>query len=131
VKRPGFTLLEATVAMVVLGTVAIGALAAFAAEARAAARANALAPAAALARERLSRLELLDAHALRTLPESLSRGSEALGTQSYEWSATAHAVAGESDLYDLAVEVRYEDGRYALRTRSFRPAVTGVQGGIR
>mgnify|MGYP001205221527 CR=1 FL=1 len=64
-KRAGFTLLEAVVALAIVGTVAIGALEAYGAEARAATRARASAPAAAIARERLSRPELLDAHALR------------------------------------------------------------------
>lgn len=120
-KRAGFTLLEAVVALAIVGTVAIGALEAYAAEARAATRERESAPAAAMARERLSRLELLDAHALRTLPESLSRGQLAAGPLLYDWTASARPVTGEPDLYDLGVEVRWVDGAIALRGRSYRP----------
>ena len=119
-KRAGFTLLEAVVALAIVGTVAIGALEAYAAEARAATRARESAPAAAIARERLSRLELLDAHALRTLPESLSRG-RLTDPIPYEWSALAREVRGEPDLYEFSVDVRWADGAVALRGRSYRP----------
>lgn len=119
-RRTGFTLLEAVVALAIVGTVAIGALEAYAAEARAATRERESAPAAALARERMARLELLDAHALRTLPESLSRGRLATPLP-YEWTAGARAVDGEPDLYELSVDVRWPDGAVALRGRSYRP----------
>lgn len=130
-KRAGFTLLEAVVALTIVGTVAIGALEAYAVEARAAVRARQSAPAAALARERLSRLERLDAHLLRTLPESLSRGLFSAGPTSYEWAAAVRAVAGEPDLYELAVDVRWPDGALALRGRSYRPPLVMPLGGAR
>jgi prepilin-type N-terminal cleavage/methylation domain-containing protein len=120
-RRSGFTLLEAVVALAIVGTVAIGALEAYAAEARAATLARGSAPAAALASERMARLELLDVHALRTLPESLSRGRLSAGSIPYEWTAGARAVNGEPDLYELSVDVRWPDGAVALRGRSYRP----------
>jgi len=121
VKRAGFTLLEAMVALAIVGTVAIGALEAYATEARAATRERESAPAAALARERMARLELLDTHTLRTLPESLSRGRLTVGPIPYEWTALARAVYREPDLYELSVDVRWPDGAVALRGRSYRP----------
>ena len=129
-RRAGFTLLEAVVSLAIVGTVSIGALEAYAVEARAAARARESAPAAALARERLARLERLDAHLLLTLPESLSRGAFSAGPISYEWAAAVRAVAGEPDLYELVVDVRWPDGAVALLGRSYRPPLVMPLGGV-
>ncbi|MBI3567535.1 MAG: prepilin-type N-terminal cleavage/methylation domain-containing protein [Gemmatimonadetes bacterium] len=120
-KRVGFTLLEAVVAMAIVGTVSIGALGALAAESRAAARARDTAPAAALARERVARLELVSRHTLAFLPDSLSHGEAAAGTQLYKWVATAKPVSQEHDLFDVAVEVQWAGGAFTLRTRTWRP----------
>ena len=120
--RRGFTLLEATVALAIVGTVSIGALEAFAAESRAARRARDAAPAVAVASERLAQLSLLDATALQRIPDSLSRGSEPAGAREYRWTATAQRVAGEPDLFQLQVAVRWESGEYTLVSRAYRPA---------
>ncbi len=126
-RRAGFTLLEAVVALAIIGLVSVGALSAYAAEARAAQRARETAPAAVIARERLSRLSLLDAHGLRAVPDSLRRGALTAGGASYDWTANAHPVPGEMDLYDLAVDVQWATGSYALRTRTYRPAAGGAR----
>jgi len=73
--RAGFTLLEATVAMTIVGIVGAGALAAFGADLRAADRARQMLPAVALAQDRMAILDLADAHTLRVLPDSMARGS--------------------------------------------------------
>ncbi len=121
-NRAGVTLLEATVALVIVGTVSIGALSAFAAESRAAARERSAAPAVALARERVAALELLDQHALHVLPDSMSHGEATDGAARYAWTATTTPSAAEHDLYEIAVDVRWTDGAFALRTRTYRPA---------
>lgn len=120
-RRAGFTLLEAAVSLVIVGMVAIGALHASAAESRAAVRARAAAPAAALAAERLSRLQLAPPQALRALPDSLRRGALVAPAGRYDWLASASRVDGESDLYTLRVEVSWRGGSYALATRAYRP----------
>ncbi len=122
-RRAGFTLLEAVVALAIVGIVGIGALEAYAAEARAATKARESAPAVAIARERLARLQLLDAHTLRTLPESLARGRWEASSVPYEWAARARPVSGEPDLYEVGVEVHWPNGAYTLRGRSYRPPV--------
>lgn len=121
-RRTGFTLLEATVALAIVGIVAIGALEAFAVEARTARRARDAAPAVAVAGERLARLELLDGTTLRALPDSLARGTVAAGPRTYRWEAGARRVANEPGLFELRVDVRWESGAYALASRSYRPA---------
>lgn len=126
-RRTGFTLLEATVALALVGVVAIGALEAFAAESRAAFRSRQLAPAVALASERLARLELLDAARLRALPESLRTGSVRDGVQEYAWRADVAPVPNEPDLYALTVDVRWAAGAYRVGARVFRAASVGGQ----
>jgi len=119
-RRAGFTLLEATVALLIVGIVAIGALEAFAVEADAARRARQAAPAAAMAAERLAQLQLLDARGLQSLPDSLRTGRLIDGNRVYEWTASAMPVRDERDLYTVRVDVRWEAGEYALATRVFR-----------
>lgn len=121
-NRRGFTLLEATVALAIVGTVSIGALEAFAAESRAARRARDAAPAEAVASERLAQLSLLDARSLQALPDSLSRGATPAGAREYRWTAAARPVVGEPDLFQLQVAVRWDSGEYTLATRAYRPA---------
>ncbi|MBM4063461.1 MAG: prepilin-type N-terminal cleavage/methylation domain-containing protein, partial [Planctomycetes bacterium] len=113
-RRSGFTLLEAAVSLAIVGVVAIGALDAYAAEARAALRARQTAPAAALAAERLARLQLLDARQLRALPDSVRSGAMTTGPWRYDWRAEVARVADEPDLYTLEVVVEWEGGSYAL-----------------
>jgi type II secretory pathway pseudopilin PulG len=125
-KRAGFTLLEAAVSLAIIGTVSIGALEAFAAESRAALRARLAAPAVALASERLARLELLDAAALRALPDSLRRGQTGDGARSYEWRAEVQSVPDEPNLYALRVDVAWDAGTYALAARAYRPAAADL-----
>ncbi len=121
-RRTGFTLLEATVSLAIVGTVALGALEAFGAEARAALRARQAAPAVAMASEQVARLQLLDAHTLLSLPDSLRHGRAEGDAQPYEWSASVGRVTDELDLYDLRVEVRWPAGVYELTARAYRPA---------
>jgi prepilin-type N-terminal cleavage/methylation domain-containing protein len=119
--RPGFTLLEAAVAMAIIGVVSIGALGAFAADLRAASRAQLLLPAAVLARERMSVLELPDAQTIRMLPDSLARGTFAAPFDAYSWRASSKEVRGEPALIELKVGVEWNGGSFGITERRFRP----------
>lgn len=125
-RRPGFTLLEAAIALLVLGLAAVGAFAGLGAARRAETGAAQVGPAVALAEERLAALVLAAPRELRALPDSLRRGRFAAPYGEYAWSAEARPVTGERSLYDLAVTVTWPaGGRLAVRTRRFRPAVAG------
>ncbi len=117
----GFTLLEVVVALAIIGIAGVAALEAFGAEARAADRAQQALPAAVLAQERMGRLALLATPELARLPDSLARGTFPVPFDAYSWRATSGAVLGERDLYEVAVEVAWNGGAYALRTRWYRP----------
>jgi prepilin-type N-terminal cleavage/methylation domain-containing protein len=125
-RRAGFTLLEAAIALLVLGLAAAGTFAALGAGRRAETGAAQVGPAVALAEEPLAALVLASARELRALPDSLRRGRFASPYDAYAWTAEARPVAGETDLYDLAVTVTWPaGGRLALRTRRFRAAPVG------
>lgn len=126
-ERGGFTLLEAMVAVAIIGFVAVGALGAFGADLRAATKANDLLPAAALAEERLARLELADVRQLGMLPDSLTHGEFDDPFAGYAWSASAEVVKGEPALYELSATVTWKEGSYTLRRRRFRPMPLGIR----
>lgn len=120
-RRRGFTLLEATVALTIVGLVALGALQAFSLEAAVAQRTRATAPAVALASERVARLQLLDARTLRWLPDSSQHGRVVDHERWYAWSASVAPVPDQRDLYTVEVAVRWDTGHYLLATRVYRP----------
>jgi prepilin-type N-terminal cleavage/methylation domain-containing protein len=122
----GFTLLEAAVAMTIVAIVGVAALGAFGADLRAADRARQTVPAAALAQERLAILDLVDAHTLRMLPDSLTRGTFSKPFDTYTWTATAKEVRGETALVEVVVRVQWSEGAYVVTERRYRPtAVLG------
>lgn len=119
--REGFTLLEAVVALVIVGLTATAVLTAVGAELRGAARAQRGLEAAALAEYRLGTLQLREPAALYPLADSLARGRFAPPFEEYRWSATVRPVRGELALFDLAIRVEWEGGTYPLHTRLYRP----------
>jgi len=121
--KHGFTLLEAAVAMTIVAIVGASALAAFGADLRAASRAQQTLPAAALAIDRLVALDLVDAHTLRILPDSIARGTFARPFDNYSWRATVKEVLGEPAFVEITVRVEWAEGAYALTERRFRPTI--------
>ena len=120
-RRRGFTVLEATVALAIIGLTAVGVLSAFGADLRGAERARDVLAASSLAQSQLARLELSSARELAALPDSLARGTFVAPLNRYRWTATSAVVLGEPDLYDIGVAVEWADGRMVIRSRRFRP----------
>jgi type II secretion system protein I len=125
--RPGFSLLEAVVALAILGLAAVAALTAVAAELRAAGSARDAMEAVALAGIRLERLRLLPAEDLRPLADSLARGRFDPPFDRYHWSADVRRARDESDLLEVTVLVEWDSGSHGLTTRLFRPRAQGVR----
>jgi prepilin-type N-terminal cleavage/methylation domain-containing protein len=122
--RSGFTLLEASVALALIGAVAVAALAAFAAELRTTEAARRALPAAFLARQRLSALELAAVSTAiggSAIPDSVAHGQFAAPFEAYAWSATVVATHENPALYDATVDVTWDGGDFALRTRLYQP----------
>lgn len=118
--RQGFALLEAVVALLVIGLATAGALELFSAHLRAAARQPALATAAALAQDRLAVVRLLPSEGMRRLADSLARGQFAAPFADYRWRAATVRQRGEN-LYELRVDVYWRDGSYTLVTSASVP----------
>jgi len=114
-------LLEAVVALAVVGVASVAALGAFGAELHTAARAQRALEASALAEYQWARLQLLAPQELRPLPDSLASGRFAPPFDTYRWKSTARALPNEEGLIDLTVRIEWEDGAYALQGRLYRP----------
>jgi type II secretory pathway pseudopilin PulG len=120
-RNAGFTLLEAVVALTVVGLVGIAALGTVGAEFRTADAVQRHLVAAALAEERLAAVRLLDDRDLAGLPDSLARGTFAAPFAEYAWEAGTRVAPEDRALVDATVRVSWPRGAYALETRLYRP----------
>lgn len=118
--RRGFMLLEALVALVIVGLTATAAAELYGAQMRAARREPRLVTATALGQDRLAAVRLLEPEQLRRLPDSLARGRFAAPFADYRWTAAA-TRSRVDDLYELRVEITWLDGQIALSTLAYAP----------
>jgi prepilin-type N-terminal cleavage/methylation domain-containing protein len=118
--RRGFTLLEAAVAIAIVGLAAVAALDAVGASLRATEKARWALQADALARERLEVVALLDDAGLESLPDSLADGTFGKGFSDFRWQTESKPVAGQPGLYDIRVVVMSTQGTHWVRTRLYR-----------
>lgn len=117
----GFTLLEALVAVMIVGLAAVAALETVGAELRTAARAKDALTATALAEHRIETLRILSQNNLASVTDSLARGTFPPPFERYRWTAAVREVNGEPGLYDARVEVSWSGGTFPLSTRLYRP----------
>ena len=118
--RAGFSLLEAVVALAIVGVTAVAALASVGAELRAAGDARTMLEAEALAVHQLSTIEMLTAEQLQRIPDSLARGQFDAPFERYRWTASSEPVLGEEGLTEVRVDIVWEGGSLPLRTLLFR-----------
>ena len=118
--RPGFSLLEAVVALAIVGVTAVGALGAVAAEARAADDARTVLEAEALAVQQLALIETLTGEELQRLPDSLARGTFEGPFARYGFTATTTPILGEEGLTRVNVEVEWDAGSFPIQTMLYR-----------
>ena len=123
--RPGFSLLEAVVALAIVGVTAVAALGAVAAETRAADDARTLLEAEALAVQQLALVETLTGEDLQRLPDSLARGRFEAPFARYRFVSRSTPVLGEEGLTRVTVEVEWDGGSFPIETMLYRrPATT-------
>ena len=127
--RTGFTLLEAVVALAIVGVTAVGALGSVAADLRAAEDARTALEAEALAVQHMAFIEMLTGEDLQRLPDSLARGTFAEPFDRYRWTASTTPVLGEEGLTAVSVEVEWSAGSFPLRTLLYRRPTTLETGG--
>ena len=122
--RLGFMLLEAAVALLVIGLVAGAAAELYGAEMRAATREAHLLTATALAQDRLAAVRLLEPEQLARVPDSLTRGRFEAPFAEYRWHASS-VRARESDLYEVRVEITWSGGAFHVASRLYAPPASG------
>ena len=134
--RRGFVLLEAVVALAILGVASIVLLQVRAQQIRVATQARELLTAQALAEDRLAAIRLLNHVLLEDPPDSLLRGAFPPPFEEYSWAAEVELIQDEYDLFGVEVVVEGPAERFPLRTLVHRPrsmlvsSGTDVAGGV-
>ena len=119
--RYGFVLLEAVVALAILGVASIVLLQVRSQQIRVAVQARELLTAQALAEDRISALRLLDYELLSDPPDSLLEGYFPAPFESFGWTAGVELIDDEYDLFGVEVLVLGPVERFPLRTLLHRP----------
>lgn len=119
--RGGFVLLEAMIALAIIGLFAIALLQATGTQIRAARQARTLLVARSLAEDRLAALQLLSYDALEDPPDSLLDGTFPEPFQDYSWTAEVAPIDSEYDLFGAEVVVRGAGETFPLRTLIHAP----------
>ena len=127
--RRGFVLLEAVVALAIIGLFAVALLAATGAQVRTSSKGAVLLNARALAQDRLMTLRMLDYEALSDVPDSLQAGTFPAPFEGYTWTASVTPVKDEYDLYDIQVLVSFGTEGYPLRSLLHEPRPVADAGG--
>jgi len=111
----GFVLLEAVVALAIIGLFAIALLGAVGAQVRAADQGNVLLVQRALAEDRLMALRMLEYDALNELPDSLASGTFPEPFEDFSWTASAAPMDDEQDLFNASIVVSGNGYRLPLQ----------------
>lgn len=119
--RAGFVLLEAVVALAILGVASIVLLQVRSQQIRVAVQARELLTAQALAEDRLSALKLLDYPLLEDPPDSLMEGTFPPPFEAFSWTGAVELIEDEYDLFGVEVVVVGPAERFPLRTMVHRP----------
>lgn len=120
-------MLEAIVALAIVGLVCVGVLAAYGSALRADATAAGRLPLAALAVERIAAVDLHPG-SLERLPDSLARGSFSSPYGDATWETITRRVEQTRGLYDVTVRVRDGGDVFTLISRRYRPTLTPTFG---
>ena len=128
-RRGGFVLLEAVVALAILGVASIVLLQVRAQQIRVATQARELLTAQALAEDRISALRMLDYLLLADPPDSLMEGVFPPPFEDFSWTAQVEPMEDEYDLFGVQVEVLGPAERFPLRTLMHRARPMLAAGG--
>jgi type II secretory pathway pseudopilin PulG len=118
--RPGISLLEAVVAIAIVGMTAVSALEAAGGDMRAAERSRRAIEAEALATSRLDFMDLLTDRELQALPDSVEKGKFDAPLDEYSWKTTSTPLPDQAGVYTIRVTVEWPSGSYALRSYAYR-----------
>lgn len=119
-RRRGISLLEAVVAIAVVGMTAVSALESVGAGMRSAEKSRRAIEAEALASSRLDFLSLMTDQELQALPDSVESGKFTAPLDEYSWKTTSTAYADQAGVYDVRITVTWPTGAYTLKTYVYR-----------
>jgi type II secretory pathway pseudopilin PulG len=113
-------LLEAVVAIAVVGMTAVSALESVGAGMRSAEKSRRAIEAAALAESRLEFLDLMSDRELQTLPDSVESGTFPRPLDEYSWKTTSAAYSDQAGVYDVGITITWPTGSYTVKTYVYR-----------
>lgn len=119
-RRSGISLLEAVVAIAIVGMTAVSALEAAGGDMRAAEKSRRAIEAEALATSRLDFMDLLNDRELQALPDSVEKGTFDPPLDQYSWKTTSTPVSDKAGVYTIHVTVEWPSGSYTLRSYAYR-----------
>lgn len=119
-NRAGLSLLEAVVAVAIVGMTSVGALEAAGADMRSAERSRRAIVAEALATTRLDLMELFSERELQSLADSVQTGKFPAPLDEYSWKVTSAPVGEQAGVYDIRVAITWTTGTYVVRTYAYR-----------
>lgn len=125
--QAGFTLLEAVVALTIVGMVAIASLRTLGTEIATADQSNRVLVLSALAADRMAHMKVLDRDELEFLPDSIERGTFEPPFVDYRWDATSREVRDAYGLFDISVTVIGADGEFSVSSRLYRRSRSGAR----
>ena len=125
-SRSGISLLEAVVAIAIVGITSVSALEAVGGDMRTAERARRAIVVEALAGSRLEFMDLLTDRELQALPDSVESGKFPAPLDEYSWKTTSGSVSDQPGVYAVRVTIDWPSGSYVVRTYQYRqpPLVT-------
>jgi type II secretory pathway pseudopilin PulG len=129
--RRGFVLLEAVVALAIIGMVAVALLSTTSSQLRTASKAGVLLTARSLAEDRIAAIRFLNYDDLSDLPDSLADGRFPPPFDEFAWTAVVEEMEDEYDLFGAEVVVTGRGETFPLRTlvHTARPVLTGGAAG--
>ncbi len=119
-NRPGISLLEAVVAIAIVGMTAISALESVGSGMRTAERSKRAIEAEALASSRLEFMDLMTDAELQSLPDSVASGKFSPPLDEYTWKTTSAALADQAGVYDVSITVGWPGNSYAIHSYLYR-----------
>ena len=118
--RKGVSLMEAVVAIAIVGLTSVSALEAVGGDMRTAERARRAIEVEALASSRLEFMDLLADRELQALPDSVESGKFAAPLDEYSWKTSSTPLADQAGVYDVRVTIDWPTGSYVVKTYQYR-----------
>ena len=126
-NRRGVSLMEAVVAVTIVGITAVAALEAVGSDMRTAERARRAIETESLANTRLQFLTLMTDRDLQALPDSVAAGKFDKPLDEYSWKTTSTPLDDQAGVYDVRVTINWPAGSYLVRTYAYRRPVLATR----